>query len=108
MEIYHEPDAGGYIDCTLDGSNIDNRALRVFAEPLIVEHGSAGEVFNTTTTGIAVTGVTDTDQLRVTTPSVPASATASGTAGDIAWDADYIYVCTATNTWKRVAISTWT
>jgi hypothetical protein len=23
------------------------------------------------------------------------------------WDADYIYVCTATNTWKRVAIATW-
>lgn len=38
----------------------------------------------------------------------PASATASGTAGEVAWDADYIYVCTAANTWKRVAISTWT
>jgi hypothetical protein len=35
----------------------------------------------------------------------PASAT--GTTGQIRWDADYIYVCTATNTWKRVAISTW-
>ena len=29
-----------------------------------------------------------------------------GTAGDISWDANYIYVCTATNTWKRVALST--
>lgn len=37
----------------------------------------------------------------------PASAAASGTQGQIAWDADYIYVCTATNTWKRVAIATW-
>ena len=37
----------------------------------------------------------------------PASAAASGTAGDIAWDASYIYVCTATNTWKRAAIATW-
>jgi hypothetical protein len=37
----------------------------------------------------------------------PASAAATGTAGQIRWDADYIYVCTATNTWKRVAISTW-
>jgi hypothetical protein len=61
----------------------------------------------TTANGLEVVGVTDTDQLRVTTPSVPASATATGTAGDIAWDADYIYVCTATDTWKRVAISTW-
>jgi hypothetical protein len=61
----------------------------------------------TTANGLEVIGVTDTDQLRVTTPSVPASATATGTAGDIAWDADYIYICTAIDTWKRVAISTW-
>ncbi len=37
----------------------------------------------------------------------PASATATGTAGQIRWDTDYIYVCTVANTWKRVAISTW-
>ena len=37
----------------------------------------------------------------------PASATATGSAGEIQWDSNYIYVCVATNTWKRVAISTW-
>lgn len=37
----------------------------------------------------------------------PASAAAAGVAGDHCWDADFIYVCTATNTWKRVAIATW-
>jgi hypothetical protein len=37
----------------------------------------------------------------------PANASASGVAGQIAWDASFIYVCTATNTWKRVAIATW-
>lgn len=37
----------------------------------------------------------------------PASAGAAGTAGTITWDSSYIYICTATNTWKRVAISTW-
>ena len=41
------------------------------------------------------------------TSSTPASASATGVAGTIAWDSDYIYVCTATNTWKRVAIATW-
>ena len=40
-------------------------------------------------------------------PGGPASATAAGTAGQVRWDDNYIYVCTATNTWKRVAISTW-
>jgi hypothetical protein len=37
----------------------------------------------------------------------PASASAAGVAGDVAWDSDYFYVCTAANTWKRVAIATW-
>jgi hypothetical protein len=45
--------------------------------------------------------------LRIRTARTPASATATGNAGDICWDANYIYVCTATNTWKRTAISTW-
>lgn len=39
--------------------------------------------------------------------TAPASATASGTLGDIRFTADYIYVCVATDTWKRVALSTW-
>lgn len=46
--------------------------------------------------------------LRMSAPTlVPASASASGSEGQIAWDANYVYVCTATNTWKRVAIATW-
>jgi hypothetical protein len=39
--------------------------------------------------------------------ATPASASAAGVAGTIAWDAGFIYVCTATNTWCRVAIATW-
>jgi hypothetical protein len=39
--------------------------------------------------------------------AVPATATSPGTAGDVAYDATYIYVCIATNTWKRSALSTW-
>ncbi len=49
----------------------------------------------------------NSNTLRVRTARTPASATATGNAGDICWDANYIYVCTATNTWKRTAISTW-
>ena len=47
------------------------------------------------------------DRIRVATAKTPASAADTGTAGEICWDADYIYVCTATNTWKRSAIATW-
>jgi len=37
----------------------------------------------------------------------PASAGATGTTGEIGWDSSYIYVCVATNAWKRTAIATW-
>jgi hypothetical protein len=47
------------------------------------------------------------DRIRVATAKTPASAADTGTAGEICWDADYIYVCTATNTWNRSAIATW-
>jgi hypothetical protein len=33
------------------------------------------------------------------------TSTSAGTAGQVCWDANYIYVCTATNTWKRVALT---
>jgi hypothetical protein len=59
-------------------------------------------------------GGTDTNSLDVNaigpvirSAYTPASAGATGTTGQVAWDTGYIYVCTATNTWKRVAIATW-
>ena len=36
----------------------------------------------------------------------PASATATGTEGDIRWTAGHVYLCTATNTWVRAALAT--
>ena len=45
--------------------------------------------------------------LHISNAATPASSSDTGSAGTIQWDASYIYVCTATNTWKRAAISTW-
>lgn len=36
----------------------------------------------------------------------PSSSSAAGTAGDIVWDSAYLYVCVSSNSWKRVALST--
>jgi len=47
------------------------------------------------------------NRIRIATAKTPASATDTGSAGEICWDANYIYVCTATNTWKRTALATW-
>lgn len=38
--------------------------------------------------------------------TAPATASSTGVLGEIRIDANHIYVCTATNTWKRVAIAT--
>mgnify|MGYP005693054397 FL=1 len=51
---------------------------------------------------LATTG----DNIRIDTSQTPANSSASGTTGEIAYDTNYIYVCVATNTWKRVALST--
>jgi hypothetical protein len=47
------------------------------------------------------------DRIRIASSKTPASASDTGTAGEICWDSSYIYVCTATDTWKRAALSTW-
>jgi hypothetical protein len=67
---------------------------------------SSGRVGIGTTSPTTLLDV-NADTVRVRTARTPASATATGATGEICWDANYIYVCTATNTWKRSALSTW-
>lgn len=69
---------------------------------------------NTNAGGLGIGTGTPTEQLdlsgdaiRIRAAQTPASAAATGDAGMLCWDASYIYVCTATNTWKRAAIATW-
>lgn len=40
-------------------------------------------------------------------PTVPTTIGSAGIAGEIAWSSTHFYVCVATNSWKRVALSTW-
>jgi len=49
----------------------------------------------------------NSDAIRIRTAQTPASASATGTTGQICWSSNYVYVCVATNTWKRAALSTW-
>ena len=39
--------------------------------------------------------------------SVPASASAAGTAGQVSYDSTHFYVCIASSSWARVAIASW-
>lgn len=47
------------------------------------------------------------DRMRIRYGKTPASATSGGNQGDICWDENYIYVCIATDTWKRAELSSW-
>jgi hypothetical protein len=79
----------------------------------------AGPTGSTGPAGVSITGPTGPASM-VTGPtgpagaggggsfswaSVPASSSSSGTAGQIAYDSDAFYVCTATNTWRRFPFS---
>jgi hypothetical protein len=66
-------------------------------------NGFVGIATSTPTTTLDI----NSNKFRVRTAKTPSSASDTGDAGDICWDASYIYVCTATNTWKRTAIATW-
>lgn len=37
----------------------------------------------------------------------PANSSANGVAGNIAFDSNYLYICTSNNNWSRVSITKW-
>jgi hypothetical protein len=83
------------------GGTVSSTKMRVGDQILIGSTVAVGTI------NLQVTGGTSTDTLGVTAPVVPGTAAAAGVAGTIAWDSGFVYVCIATNTWKRVAIATW-
>lgn len=48
----------------------------------------------------------DGDTIRMSLSRTPASSGDTGYSGEICWDANYLYVCISSNTWKRVALNT--
>lgn len=107
--------AGRYGLIPMNGSN--QSELRFAANGLYLIYGgnTPANVGRLTNSGSLILGSTTDDgvnKLQVNGGvsiggTAPASASATGVAGSIRWDADYIYVCTATNTWKRAALATW-
>lgn len=84
LEAYDRSGAGAYYPA------------RYLASSHSFEQGNVSISGNLTVSGQVVSGA-----------KTPASATDTGVTGTVCWDTNYIYVCVATNTWKRVAISTW-
>lgn len=70
------------------------------------ESGFTGRYLDLQLAGVSKFNVQG-DKINMSTSKTPSSASDTGTTGDICWDSNYIYVCVATNTWKRTAITTW-
>ena len=68
---------------------------------------SSGNLTATTFTGALTGNATTSTRFSTAASATPASATASCTTGAVQFDASYIYVCHATNTWKRAPVATW-
>jgi hypothetical protein len=47
----------------------------------------------------------NTNSIRISNALTPANSTATSVAGSISWDANYLYITTAANTIKRVALT---
>lgn len=45
--------------------------------------------------------------LKIGGTAAPANTSSTGAAGEIRYDSGFLYICTATDTWKRVAVATW-
>jgi len=75
----------------------DSRLLNLDGDPIVDEFRNIK---------YASGAVLGWDSGRLGIASVPpASSSADGVAGMVTWDAGYLYVCTATNTWTRIALS---
>lgn len=66
-----------------------------------------GPTIITSSTTISSPGFMTFNTRPVLSSLPPTTATSTGVAGQIAWDSNYVYVCVATDTWKRSPISTW-
>tara|TARA_B100001093_G_scaffold290774_1_gene277654 strand:+ start:4558 stop:4980 length:423 start_codon:yes stop_codon:yes gene_type:complete len=103
---------GGIVGIINGDVNVANTGAATIIELPVskLQDGAAYQLLQTDSAGTGVEWTSDVvipGTFRISTSSTPASASASGTAGQISWDANYIYVCISANTWKRAAISTW-
>lgn len=86
----------------------DNGTLRLMSsQSSALASVSAAEIDTGTSTSSRVVTPQILAQKFLTNTTVPASATATGRVGQFAYDSSFLYICTATNTWRRVAIAAW-
>ena len=82
---------------TILAANADNTpAALTVAEGTLLGRKSGGNI----------AGLTSAEIMNLISVAAPAAKNSSGTAGEIAFDANYIYRCNATDQWTRGALAT--
>ena len=87
---------------------VNNGAFRIYNNSVYSQYGfytgnDAGWIER-----IAYNGVATMSQYKLSSlNTAPASSTATGTLGEIRWCNGYVYLCVATNTWQRAALTAW-
>ena len=85
-----------------------NTAGTLVSENLTIRSDLVGIMKTLPQYALDVNGTTQATQFKIAAMNTaPASATATGTVGEVRITATHIYVCTAANTWVRTALATW-
>jgi len=119
-------DSSKYIDMGINGNNFVSSAWTISGKDdgyLYVNTGNltlgtdtlgttvkvhvGGTLAANVVTTFANTGVTIRGNLTVSNVYVPTANNSVGTKGQITYDGGYVYVCIATNTWRRANLAIW-
>lgn len=93
------------------GSGVTGTPVNTWLKTVNSNVGTFGDAGKTVTITVdakgRITAVTEnTITAGLTWVTAPATKTSAGTAGQIAKDSNYVYICTADNVWKRIAMVT--
>lgn len=101
---------------SVNGTHVGVNAASGFSGNFLDFHVNGGtSVFNVSSLGTATALLfTSASRFQSLSPAggflaplyTPATSSAACSTGTVAWDANYFYVCKATNTWMRAALST--
>lgn len=127
LTLTQSANVNGYPSAAITGTNTVLLVAQGDTIDDLTAYGRTSSKYTPTAANTIVTGTSTTipeikydgvkwqvTPMEVTQLSVSGSMTATqqtkasnatGTTGQICWDSNYIYICTATNTWKRVALT---
>lgn len=99
---------GTYANAILPGATVDaGGADADYTGETQVYGGAAGSDYSLTLSGVALTGQYEDLIDAPDSTAVPLTTTSSGVKGQMAFDANWLYVCIADNQWRRATLNSW-